>query len=136
MDDVEGLLRARRSPSAGMSAAMKSAAIPFSLLSLLGLTVLLVNLGQYRDPPSRPEEQPVSPLFVALTCLAIGVIFSVLIYWGQRRKGFAEIVPQYRRHRRGLSAQARSNWAVGITVFVLTSLVAVLVGYWQIRSQR
>jgi hypothetical protein len=78
------------------------------------------------------------PLNWPVVAVTAGVL-ALYAAWDAYNIGRADavvLIPERRGTRRGLSAQTRSSWLVALVSAFLGVVATVLVGWWQIRSQK
>jgi hypothetical protein len=122
VDDVHGLLRRRRSPWPGLG---RTLALPLVYAAIF-LVIGVQNAGS-----GKPLNWPL----VAVTA-GVLALYAAWDAYNIGRAGAVVLIPERRGTRRGLSAQTRSSWLVALVSAFLGVVATVLVGWWQIRSQK
>lgn len=132
VDDVYRLLRVRHQRRVGFIQAVRSNALgvfvtAVALATLFGVLTLTGSWASGVD---------VSQLGALLAvAAAFGFAFGTwLIFLRVQSGGCAMIIPETRSDQRGFTRQARHDWMLGGTTFVLGALLSYALTYWQLKD--
>jgi hypothetical protein len=137
VDDVQGLLRARRSRLPTLREVGSAALVGIVMGTAMPAVLVLAELVRVGGTNGRPFNWG---LFFGI-CLSVGLAFGLLAGLLSpvasllpSDGGACHVIPEWRRDRRGISRAARREWSVAIVGAIVGATAAAIFTYLQTRA--